>query len=748
VANQADNAAGEFAILPTGKNGSSLTIQNTSGGLAVVDGNHLARVFDINPGGNPTAPAFGVTMSGFTITGGDTFDATGNNPDGAPATGGGIRDQNNVSLTLNTMVITNNVAEADGGGVVMENGMNIGTWTLTVNASLISNNHSGDAGGGIDTDGTGTVFINPGTVITGNSDVNQGAGVYIDTIAMGMADPGASMTMTGTVVSDNQATNVGVTGSGGGTMTIDSSTVEDNFSGGSGGGFSDENNMGTLVVRNSVFLDNSAVMDGGGIQEGGPGTMITNTVIEGNTASNTGGGLFLNGIGVSIQNTTIANNTAENGGGGLEIQTTGGGTTITNATITGNSATGNAAPPSNGPPPTSTASGGGIEAPATSFTDSLTLLNDTINGNFASGGGGGIFWGGTTGSVSVHNTIIAKNTAITTGPDANNPSGSFNDIGGNLIGIGGASGGNSGFNPAIGQVGSAGTPLDPLLGPLQNNGGPTAGTGDDSMTLPTEALPFGSPALDKGFTSMANPAPTTDERGFVRPDAGTGEKPDVGAFEFQDVTLSVSLMPASPLVFLGGSDTFAVMVTDTSGNALPADNTTVTVTLPAGLGGGTMTFTVGALAAHGSATFIVPVTAVGLGPQTVTAAVTSPDANPNRVSTSATIDSVPPPVPVIPNASVPPGTVLSFPFAAALGNPVFIILTRVKGKKFFLALVINTSGDAIAGRLLLFGLTPKQFNTGLTAFGVPALDVFLPPGGVVQLQLPLKSFFPVVIAGF
>jgi hypothetical protein len=43
---------------------------------------------------------------------------------------------------------------------------------------------------------------------------------------------------------------------------------------------------------------------------------------------------------------------------------------------------------------------------------------------------------------------------------------------------------------------------------------------------------------------------------------------------------------------------------------------------------------------------------------------------------------------------------------------------------------------------VLFGLTPKQFPTGVTAFGVPALDVFLPPGGLMQLQLPLRVSSP------
>src|SRR5262249_47680773 len=84
-------------------------------------------------------------------------------------------DVGNASLTLNNVVLTNNVATADGGGVVFENTVNV-PWTFTANNSVISYNHAGDAGGGIDEDGMGKVFINAGTVITGNTSVNQGAG--------------------------------------------------------------------------------------------------------------------------------------------------------------------------------------------------------------------------------------------------------------------------------------------------------------------------------------------------------------------------------------------------------------------------------------------------------------------------------------------------------------------------------------------------------------------------------------------
>jgi hypothetical protein len=61
------------------------------------------------------------------------------------------------------------------------------------------------------------------------------------------------------------------------------------------------------------------------------------------------------------------------------------------------------------------------------------------------------------------------------------------------------------------------TGANPLLGPLQDNGGPT----------PTAALLPGSPAMDRGGTA-ANGCPATDQRGVTRPQ---GPACDMGAYE-------------------------------------------------------------------------------------------------------------------------------------------------------------------------------------------------------------------------
>ncbi len=529
---ETDNQAGELAIQPTAGN---LTIQNTSGGRVAVSGGGESRVFDINPNfdpANPT-PAFTVTLQGFTIENGFVTDAA--NADGPNASGGGIRDVGNASLTLNNMVITDNSATADGGGVSMENTVST-KWTLTLNNTTVSNNHAGDAGGGIDEDGSGKVFVNSST-ITGNSSVNQGAGIWLDAILIGNQTETANLTVTRSVISDNSAiaaNNVGggLGNAGNGTVTITGSTIANNFSDGVGGGFGDQNAAGTLIVVDSTFADNNAIGNGGGIEASGPST------------------------------------------------------TIADSTITGN---------------ISQAQGGGVNVASASFT----LNNTIVAGNFANGG-----------NMNFQGTAPDIFAAVTSGN-------------GNFIGIGDANltGITNGTNSN--QVGTAAAPLNPLLGALQNNGGPT----------PTEAPLLGSPVLGAGVPGvLANTL--TDQRGFSRVTNGAV---DIGAVQFQDATLNVSIAPASGNVPVGSTARFAIIVTNASGNALPADNSNLNVKLSGGLAHTSpLTFTLAALGAGKSQTFVVTATATTLGTQTVTASLTSPDANPGSVLTTASINIVTP----------------------------------------------------------------------------------------------------------
>ncbi|HEV3438933.1 MAG TPA: choice-of-anchor Q domain-containing protein [Gemmata sp.] len=773
---EVNNASGEFAISSAGGN---LTIQNTSGGDVTVDGNHLARVFDINPiftvgsatvtdggsgftkaptvtitGGGGTgatatatiangqvtsvtitnagtgytspptitfsggggkgaaataimaSPKIAVTMIGFTIENGVA--GPGN---GTTGEGGGIRDNDNASLILNDMVITDNSASSNGGGVAMANVLST-PWLLSLTNTTISDNHAGDKGGGVDEDGTGKTVISGG-LVTGNTSGGEGAGVNLNAISQGgvfgvaitnggsgftkaptvtftggggtgatgtaiishgkvigvtITNPGTGfiaaptisfsgggkgaaatatltsesggLSITGAVIADNKSLDSiggGVANSGDGAVTIASTTIANNFAGTTGGGFSDENNQGSLVISNSLFMDNVAASDGGGIFVGSPDTTIINSQIEDNISGANGGGIFAGGAKLTVQASTISNNTTSGNGGGIEIETSGGGvangSSITNSTITGNTALNN----------NDRASGGGIST-AAGFTGSLFLQNDTINGNGAGNGGGVASDGSAGSSIVVQNTIIAGNFG-NNGVNGADAVGAFTDDGGNLIGTSGTGSGNTGFTASTTQTGIAADPLDPLLGPLQDNGGPTVGATGDSITLQTEALLPGSKAIAKGIAG----GPMVDERGFSVVGEAQGTSPDVGAFQFQNATLSVGLVASSPTTSVGDSETFTITVSNTSANAIPNDNSFVTVTLPSNLmitmvpsgamvTGNTITISLGALGANSQVQLQVTATAETPGTGlSVAASVVSPDSNPNSVSSSTPI---------------------------------------------------------------------------------------------------------------
>jgi hypothetical protein len=152
--------------------------------------------------------------------------------------------------------------------------------------------------------------------------------------------------------------------------------------------------------------------------------------------------------------------------------------TVTNSTISGNSA------PSGG------GNGGGIW-----IGGSGQIINTTVTNNSAGGGGSasGVFVSGSS-PVSVRNSIVAGNSNNTTLPDvvgAGIVSNGFNLIGNR---------GSVTFGATGDQSGTA-SPLNPLLGALQNNGG----------TTQTHDLLAGSPALDRGNSSGSN----SDQRGRI-----------------------------------------------------------------------------------------------------------------------------------------------------------------------------------------------------------------------------------------
>src|SRR5208337_519192 len=176
----------------------------------------------------------------------------------------------------------------------------------------------------------------------------------------------------------------------------------------------------------------------------------------------------------------------------------------------------------------------------------------------------------TTSTLTLDNTIVAGNS----GPDI---VGSVQPTSkNNLIGDGTGITNLTELDPSN-LVGTTADPLNPMLGPLANNGGPTQ----------TMALLPGSPAIDAGSVALAVDASgnslTTDQRGagFPRIMGGTV---DIGAYEFF-ISQTISFGP------LGGQTYGVAPITlnATASSDLPVSYTVITG--PATISGNVLTVT-------------------------------------------------------------------------------------------------------------------------------------------------------------
>ncbi len=305
------------------------------------------------------------------------------------------------------------------------------------------------------------------------------------------------------------------------------------------------------------------------------GSGARNLTVKGNSAT-TAGILKINSgvVGVNISGITIANS----GGHGInnegeltlaDIAVKGNGTginsagklVVTRATISGNSKSGlviaasadvnisNTTVSGN----QSATNGGGIN----SLSANVVLNNVTITGNSATEKGGGIYYDNASTGFSVRNTIIAGNTAASN-PDVHAVNGKFTTRGNNLIGknVGSTGFENSNSND---KVGTNGSPIDPLLKPLRNNGGQTD----------THALLADSPALNSGNNCVvevscrlgnATAGLVNDQRGADYPRVFQ-DTVEIGAFEsFYPAPTITSISPENSVA---GGEPFELTINGT-----------------------------------------------------------------------------------------------------------------------------------------------------------------------------------------
>jgi len=409
-------------------------------------------------------------------------DITGNT---AVRAGGGIEDNSGTSTLLLTNVSLNNNSvtgpPGNGGGLHITGG-----GSITITGGEVNNNTASLEGGGL-WNGAGTMTIN-GTTIDGN--VAQGAAA--DDGGAGIFNNAGTLNITDVLLSDNRAT--GLSGSGGGllsltgTVTINDTTFDSNAANRAGGaievvngtllitgsamtnndvdggaGTPNPGNGGALhitgvtttTISNSEVSDNDAKREGGGLWNQTGSTMtVNNTTIDSNTASGPdavhgGGGIFNNGGSLIVNASTVSNNISDGtlgNGGGIHVKT--GTALVTLSTISGNS---------------SANMGGGVYSNA-----QATVNASTVALNSATNSGGGITNNSAT-AVTLKNTVVAKNDAGTNF-DLSSATAVYVSNGYNLIG----QDDSAVFTSVTGDIeGTTALPIDPLLGLLADNGGPT-----------------------------------------------------------------------------------------------------------------------------------------------------------------------------------------------------------------------------------------------------------------------------------
>lgn len=444
----------------------------------------------------------------------DSTDVTLN----SAATGAGIGVNSSSTLTLrNGSSVDHNNAAVFGGGL-----FNAGATTVT--DSHVDLNTSGFQGGGV-WNGSSVVADLPSvsatnSTVDGNSAASAGGGVIVAARA--------SLTTNGGSISSNLATAAGgVYVAELGTATLDLTTISDNTANGSSGG--GLLNSGTTSISRSLIAGNEAIFSSGNTGLGG-------AIYSGSNAAGSN-------VKLTLDRDTITDNTARTASALVTLSTGGGGatnlTSIRNSTIHDNH----------------TLVGFSAIAP---FHPMTIVSTDITDNDSPAGGSGGLFPLG--GPIGVAGSIIAGNSG-------GNCSSAVVDGGHNLTDPGDAT---CGFPPA--------SRVDPELGPLANNGGPTPTQLPDSTSPAINAIP---PSSATGLNDAVSGTPvvlcapaSTDQRGTARPQGPTC---DIGAVE-ADLSAPTVSGPASPVFVTGAPASYGYTST-----GVPAPDLSVTGTLPTGV---------------------------------------------------------------------------------------------------------------------------------------------------------------------
>jgi len=491
VTTTANNGAGSLrAAIAAASAGSTIrfatnlankTIRLTSGEIFLGKDITLdaTGVANLTISGNNTSRIFQVGTSQNTIKA--TFKGLtliNGNGQGAQVSGlgGAINSANFCTITLVNCRLNHNKAKR-GGALQVGAGARVTIQNSSFDRNDGTLGSNGKSGGAISTNSAGGAG-GPGFLVIENSRFTNNRGF----------NGGAVYNISMPVTAKNSVfLNNTAIGNGGGAI----------FSDGAGPGGPGTTNGGTVRIQNSWFEGNKTKGGGGALYIWGYGsdklvlensTLLRNTVSLSGKNLARGGGIEVNGGFVTIRNVGIANNVARTQGGGLWVQT-GRAVNITNSTFSANRVVDDA---------------GGAMFLNTSSAAPVNITNSTIVHNDA-GRANGALWmnNNNKGSITLRNSIVAFNTAS----DQNQQQVGFTprDGGGNIEFPAPTSSGK--------RVAAKSRIVDPQLGPLMKIG--------DDLVHPLLA---GSPAVNTGVKNSF--VPTQDQRLFKR-----DSKPDVGAFE-------------------------------------------------------------------------------------------------------------------------------------------------------------------------------------------------------------------------
>lgn len=335
--------------------------------------------------------------------------------------------------------------------------------TLALDTVAVTGNAAGSGGAGGRGAGAGCNGGDGGVGGSGGGVYNRGRLRLVDSTVSGNRAGAGGRGGTGddnAVGGSGAGATGGPGGSGGGvdnhgTLSVTASTIGRNNAGAGGSGGLGGTGAGPLGPDGSGGLGAS----GGAIfSAGGPLTVIDST-LYGNIAGAGGSGGGLSGPGGA-------------GGNGGGIAVAAGPGQVRDATVAGNGVGTGGAPGSAAGTPGAAGVGGGL------FVQSAMSADD----------------------MRLQSTIVASS------------------LGANCVGSTDSAIANGGRDLSYGDQTCPGRHSNPKLGPLQDNGGPTA----------TMAIASGSAAID-GIPASDGGCPATDQRGVRRPQ---GRACDIGAYEF------------------------------------------------------------------------------------------------------------------------------------------------------------------------------------------------------------------------